>query len=267
MKIDFHTHIFPDKIAEKTISFLSKKGGIKNFGDGTADGLLKSMSKSGVDMSVILPVVTKPEQFTSINKFACRINEQYGGKLISFGGIHPLSENYKAELKEIKENGFQGIKLHPDYQGVFINDIRFKRIIYEASALDLIISVHAGIDVGYPNEAVKCPPERSLEVIREIKPEKLVLAHMGGWKQWEAVEELLCGENVWFDTGFCLEHMEESRFYSIIEKHGYDKILFATDNPWSDQSDYVNRMETFIFDEKVRSAIFGENVKKLLRLK
>ena len=35
MIIDFHTHVFPDKIAEKTIAYLSKKGGIPAFSDGS----------------------------------------------------------------------------------------------------------------------------------------------------------------------------------------------------------------------------------------
>ena len=44
MIIDFHTHMFPDKIAARTIDFLSKTGGDMNpFTDGTWKGL-KEMS-------------------------------------------------------------------------------------------------------------------------------------------------------------------------------------------------------------------------------
>ena len=38
----------------------------------------------------------------------------------------------------------KGIKLHPDYQDTYFNDIRYKRIISYATELGLIISVHAG---------------------------------------------------------------------------------------------------------------------------
>ena len=38
-------------------------------------------------------------------------------------------------LKELKHMGFKGIKLHPDYQETFIDDIRYKRIISYASEL------------------------------------------------------------------------------------------------------------------------------------
>ncbi len=95
MVIDFHTHIFPDAIAEKTIRFLGEKASIEAKADGTAAGLLRSMEEGGTDLSVILPVVTKPSQFQSILSFAEKINKTYPGKLFSFGGIHPDSEQYK----------------------------------------------------------------------------------------------------------------------------------------------------------------------------
>ena len=262
MIIDFHTHIFPDKIAERSVKYLAEKSGIEHNTDGTVAGLLKSMEEGRIDLSVVLPVATKPEQFSSITKFACFLNETYDN-IHSFGGLHPLSENYKEELNIIKREGLKGVKLHPDYQGMFIDDIRYKRIIYEASALGLIVLLHAGRDIGYP-EPVHCPPDRTLRVIEEIRPEKLVLAHLGGWRQWDAVEELLCGKNVWLDTAFCLEYISKEQFFRIIETHGFEKILFATDSPWSVQGDYVNRMEALIEDEGVRNAILGGNAERLL---
>ena len=40
MIIDFHTHIFPDKIAKKTIDFLAAKGNVTPYSDGSVNGLL-----------------------------------------------------------------------------------------------------------------------------------------------------------------------------------------------------------------------------------
>ena len=67
MIIDFHTHSFPDQSAEKTIKILEAKGGSKAFTDGTRLGLVNSMKAAGIDCSIVLPVLTKPEQFKSIN--------------------------------------------------------------------------------------------------------------------------------------------------------------------------------------------------------
>ena len=127
------------------------------------------MIEFGIDLSVIVPVATKPSQFESVNRFAKEINDAYKGKtLLSFGGIHPDSENYKKELDTIKELGIPGIKIHPDYQGVMIDDSRFMNIIEYADSLGLIIITHAGIDIGLP-EPVHCAPDKMRKVYDKIK--------------------------------------------------------------------------------------------------
>ena len=265
MVIDFHTHIFPDKIAAKTIEHLAWVGGITAATDGTLSGLLSSMERCGVDLSVILPVATKPSQFESIQSFAKSINEQYPGKLISFGGIHPDCEDYKKELDVIKEMGFKGIKIHPDYQGVMIDDIRFMRIIEYASELGLIILTHAGIDIGLPNP-VHCPPKKMRKVLDAIKPEKMVLAHLGGWSQWDEVYEYLAGESIWLDTAFIYDYITREQFLKILEKHGSDKILFATDSPWSDMAKGVDWIRNLALQKQAEEAILCGNAKRLLEI-
>ena len=263
MVIDFHTHIFPDKIAVKTIEHLAQVGGITAATDGTLSGLLSSMKRCGVDLSVILPVATKPSQFESIQSFAKSVNEQYPEKLLSFGGIHPDCEDYKKELDTIKEMGFKGIKIHPDYQGVMIDDIRFMRIIEYASELGLIILTHAGVDIGLP-EPVHCPPKKMRKVLDEIKPEKMVLAHLGGWSQWDEVYEYLAGEEVFMDTAFIYDYISKEQFFKILEKHGSDKILFATDSPWSDMAKGIHWIKELSLPQSVEENILSGNAKRLL---
>ena len=279
MIIDFHTHIFPDKIAAKTIESLGTLAGVKAATDGTLNGLMNSMEKSGVDMSVIMPVCTKPEQFDSVNKFAKKVNDTYEGKLLSFGGIHPDCENPKDKLKYIKSLGIPGIKIHPDYQRVMIDDVRFMRIIEYASELGLIILTHAGIDIGLPNP-VHCPPDKMRKVLDAIKPEKMVLAHYGGWKQWEEVCEYIVGENVYLDTAFLfgvgvktgedrqgtsdsssryINYIEQDMFMKILNHHDTSKILFATDSPWSDATAGIEYIRNLPIDEKDKNAILAKN--------
>ena len=296
MVIDFHRHIFPDKIAAKTIESLGAVAGVNAATDGTLNGLLDSMQKSGVNQSVIMPVCTKAEQFDSVNTFAKKINETYEGKLISFGGIHPDCENTKKKLKYIKSLGIPGIKIHPDYQRVMIDDIRFMRIIEYANELGLIILTHAGIDIGLP-EPVHCPPDKMRKVLDTLKPEKMVLAHLGGWKQWEEVYDCLAGENVYLDTAFMVgvsvnhkknrpllsadnqnvnsvsenrakytEYIEQNLFLKILKKHGTDKILFATDSPWSNVITGIEYIQNLPISEEDKKQILGKNAMRLLKL-
>lgn len=266
MIIDFHTHIFPDKIAAKTIASLSSAANITSATDGTLHGLLESMNQSGVDLSVIQPVVTKPEQFESVNRFAQSINEKFGGRLLSFGGIHPNCEDYKQKLNQIKELGLPGIKIHPDYQNVMIDDVRFMNIIEYADELGLIILTHSGIDIGLP-DPVHCPPDKVRKVLDKLKPKKLVLAHYGAWKQWEAVYEYLAGENVYLDTAFTFEYIEQDLFLKILQKHSSDKILFATDSPWSDAAEGIKALNHFPLSQNIKDNILGNNATKLLQMK
>jgi len=286
MVIDFHTHIFPDKIAAASIAHLENVSGVMAATDGTLEGLLASMEKNSVDMSVILPVVTKPSQFESINRFAAEINQQYGldegiatdgesvfgsgiGRLLSFGGIHPDCEDYKGCLNKIKELGLKGIKLHPDYQGTFINDIKYMRIIEYASELDLIVITHAGFDVGIP-EPMHCPPKFAREVIDKVQPKKFVLAHMGGMaskgdiKKWDEVEEYLVGQNVWLDTAYVLPVMGQKDFERIAKNHGVEKILFASDSPWQDQKTCKEILQKMNFSEDELQQMFAKNASNLL---
>ena len=266
MVVDFHTHIFPEAIAERTIRALEARSGMRAYTDGTLDGLLAAMQANGIDLSVILPVVTKPSQWESVNTFAQKVNERYAGKLLSFGGIHPDSPDYKRELDGIKARGLCGIKLHPDYQGVMIDDERYLRIIAYADELGLIVITHAGVDIGLP-EPVHCPPERLRRVLREVKPKRFVAAHYGGWRQWEAVYEQLAGEDVYLDTSCTAGHLEPELFLRILKKHDENKILFATDSPWGDGGRGIAALKQLDLPETVLEKILSGNAKRLLQWK
>lgn len=266
MIIDFHTHVFPDKIAKKTIEYLSAKGGIPPFAKGTTESLLNKMSEGSVDISVTLPVVTNPKQFESINRFAAEINLAFGEKIISFGGIHPLCEDIEGKMKLLKEMGFKGVKIHPDYQGEFITHEGYIKILECAKDLDLIVVTHAGIDCGFIGEAVKCPPELAKEVIKKVKHPKLVLAHLGACDMMNEVMDSLAGENVYFDTAYVLKRTSESDFKKLIFRHGIEKILFATDSPWSDIKTDVNIIKSYGLDKDDEEKIFYKNAKALLSL-
>lgn len=262
MIIDFHTHMFPDKIAESTIRFLAETCKTPPHTNGTYEGLLSSTQEAGITLSVALPVVTKPSQFRSVNEFASHYRNE---NILSFGGLHPACSDHRSELRELKEMGFLGIKLHPDYQDMYFNDIRYKRILDYASELGLIVVVHAGVDPKCPNN-VHCTPRMIEEVLNEVAPEKLVLAHFGANKMWDEVEELLIGRNVYLDTAVVLDTMPEEQFVRMVHAHGADKILFATDSPWRGQKEFVTRMNEIGLTEEERAQIFSGTACKLLNI-
>lgn len=269
MIIDFHTHIFPDRIANATISALSENASIPAHSNGAYDGLCDSMRRAGVDISVNLPVVTRPTQFNSITAFASQINQKAGTfpRVISFAGIHPDDDDYECHLEFVKKMGFLGIKLHPDYQGVFFDDERYIRILKKAKELDLITVTHAGFDGAFVGQEIKCTPRRAVNALDKIGGYgKLVFAHMGANELFDEVYSTLAGENVYFDTSYVLPHIKKELLFKIIEKHSEDKILFATDSPWQGQKEQISILKSYSLGDVVENKIFYENASKLLKL-
>jgi len=280
MIIDFHTHVFPEKIAQKALKALSDSSRTIPYTDGTVAGRKESMKEAGIDYCVNLAVATKPSQVESINTVAINgLDKEKESGIIEFGSMHPDYENYKKELKRIAEAGVKGIKIHPAFCEFDIIDTRFLNIIYEASANNLVILTHAGWDIGF--EAANYIPVSSLIRIADtIGPKKMVLAHMGGWNDWETVEKYLAGSDYYFDTSFSIgrinkradlrdpmrtENMKDEDFIRLCRKHGTDKILFGTDSPWSNQTEYVKFIEKSDFTKEEKEKIYYINAKKILK--
>lgn len=263
MIIDFHTHIFPDKIAPKTIAYLSEKGNTKAYGEGTLSSIKTDMKKNGIDRCAILPVATAARQVDSINRMAAEINGTDG--IIYAGAIHPQSENIGEILDFIKDAGLFGIKIHPDYQGERFDSPAYIKIMAEAAKRDLITITHAGVDIGYPDD-VHCTPDMVLHVLSELSgiiDNKLVLAHMGGCDYPDEVIEKLVGQPVYFDTSYVLDRYSE-KCQEIIIKHGADKILFATDYPWSDGRKFIEIIKSFGLSKEDEEKIFSKNALNLI---
>lgn len=267
MIIDFHTHVFPEKIAAATVGALASSANTRPYSDGTVAGLLDSLRAGGADAAVNLPVLTKPSQFDSIARFASEINrrEYTDARIISFAGIHPDCEDFEERLKFVKESGFLGIKIHPDYQSTFIDDERYVRILECAKALDLITVTHAGVDGAYIGQPVKCTPDRVLNLLDKIGGyPKLVLAHIGGDRMLDEVYSKLAGTDVYFDTAYSLHSVSENEFKKILEKHGDEKILFATDSPWRNIGEEVEIIKSYKLGKDTEKKIFSENARLLL---
>ena len=286
MLIDFHTHSFPDELAGKVIPKIADKAAIRYYTEATNTSLLESMQNAGIDMSVILPVVTRPSQHITINETAKYINEKYFPRLLSFGGIHPDNENCREILKGLVRDGIKGIKLHPLYQGVAIDDTRNLRIIENACELGMIVVIHAGKDLSFPGDLVS--PERISHMLDRINPDKIVLAHMGSYAQWDEVYEILCGRGAYLDTSFALNpvrpmtdsqddinrlngnpilvpSLSRELFRKMVKKNGADHILFASDSPWCDQKETYEMVDCSL-EEKDKNQVFYENALRLLDL-
>ena len=264
MIIDFHTHAFPDALAERAMGRLVGDGhGIyPPCSDGTVAGLIRCMDGFGVDASVIQPIVTKPSQTENLNRWAKSVESE---RICSFGGIHPETDDYKRDIDFVASLGIRGLKFHVEYQGFVLDDPKMLRIYDYAFEKGLIILHHAGFDPAF-KPPFRSSPDRFLNVVKQMQGGTMIAAHLGGHAQWDDVLDKLAGENIYLDTSMGQKFYSPEQFISIVRAHGADKILFGSDSPWSRADEEIELIKNSALTEEEKNLILGENAKRLLKL-
>lgn len=268
MIIDFHTHAFPEKIASRTVELLmancEKVSGfpMTNHTDGTARGLIEVERRAGVDLAVVLPIVTNPKQTETINRVAKETNGAKCG-LYSFGSLHPADPDALAWVDRIAEEGFRGIKLHPEFQNFYADSDESIAICRRAAKYGMTVILHTGKDAGYP-PPVHATPDMLLRVIDKVPDLCLVAAHFGGWNMWDEVAEKLVGTPIYFDTAFIADFIDRDLVRDVISAHGAEKILFGSDCPWEDPAHTLEFLRSLEIDREDLTKICGDNAARLL---
>ncbi|MBR2480013.1 MAG: amidohydrolase family protein [Clostridia bacterium] len=265
MIIDFHTHIFPDKLAEKALTTLSinaKVAGYEPVHNLTKRGLLEKMDDFGVDLSVVCPVATKPTQSEKNLEWGMAIRDD---RITSLAGLFPDGENWKKNVDNAVAMGYKGIKLHPEYQNFILDEDRMLSKYEYAFNKGMFILFHAGYDpIG--KEPFKSNPQMFLHLVKEFRGAKIVAAHFGGHAQWADVEEYLAGEDIYLDTSMGFKYYSKDCFLSILEKHGSKKILFGSDSPWSNAGEELEVLRNMPIGEEQLQDILYKNASELLGL-
>ena len=263
MIIDFHTHVFPDKVASRAINELSTtlEGEYKPFSDGTVAGLIKNMDDWNIDVSVLAPVATKQSQVRKINEWTAGLSSD---RLVCFGGIYPHCEDYKSDIDYAVSLGLKGLKFHAEYQNFFVDDTHMLRIYDYALSKGLILLHHAGFDPAFP-APFKSSPKQFANVIKAMRGGVIVAAHLGGHDQWDDVEKYLAGSEIYLDTSMGFEYFPHESFLRIVAKHGADKILFGSDAPWSNAKTEIEILRSLQLPKDDTDAILGGNAIRVLK--
>ncbi|MCL2281128.1 MAG: amidohydrolase family protein [Dehalococcoidia bacterium] len=264
MIIDFHTHVFPDNLAPRAMEVLA--AGIDNLyppvSDGTLAGLLHNMDKWSIAISVVQPVITKQPQFKKTNEWVASICSD---KIMGFGAVFPHTDDYKRDIDFVVSLGLKGLKFHAEYQDFCVDDLRMLEIYDYALSRGLILLHHAGFDPAFL-PPFHSSPQRFSKVVQAMKGGVIVLAHLGGHQQWSDVEKYLAGSNVYLDTSMGFDYFPHEQFLRIVEKHGTDKILFASDAPWSNAKSEIEQLRALPISDDDISAILSGNAKRILNL-
>lgn len=260
---DMHTHCFPDALAPKALPHLAEISKTPYFGSGTYDDLCEKSVKAGYTGFMILHIATKPEQMENVNRFAAACQKD---RALCFGSVYPTVPEAVEALYCIHSLNLCGVKLHPDYQNFFVNDPRVFPVYETAAKLKLPITFHAGRDP-YSPDIVHCTPEMLAEVSTRFPDLTIIAAHMGGMEMDADVEKHLVGrKNVYFDTAFATRALPAERCKQLIHRHGVEKILFATDFPWSTAETECAFLESLALLPDELSRIYYKNADQLFHI-
>ena len=140
--------------------------------------------------------------------------------------------------------------------------------------------MHSGLEIGYPG-VVRCSPEMTASALKQLGNIPIVLAHMGGWKNWDRVADLLGPTGCMLDTALSLGSivprepghyrdeelplLDEAAFCSLVRTFGSNRILFGTDSPWADQAQEADRIRALPLTEEEKENILWRNAGALLK--
>ncbi len=260
--INAHAHIYPEKIAAKATDTIGVFYDIKmNMPAGTAERLIEDGAKAGITRYVVHSVATTAHQVRSINEFIKREVDEHP-EFIGFITLHQdlTEEEIFHEVDWALENGFHGIKLHPDFQKFNIDDPAVEKF-YRAAEGRLPILFHVGDD-----RYEYSKPHRLVRMAKKYPRLQFIAAHFGGYRCWEDADLYVGLDNVYFDTCSSLPFITPERATELIKLLGADRFFFATDFPMWDSRGELERFNKLTLTDKERKMIFSENIKKLLKI-
>jgi predicted TIM-barrel fold metal-dependent hydrolase len=258
--IDVHTHAFPDAIAGRAVARLEVPD-YKARHDGTVAGLLRSMDAAGVGQSVICSIATKPEQFGSILRWSLAVAS---ARLTPFASVHPADPDAAAHIREVRDSGLKGLKIHPYYQDFDLAEDRLMPFYEAVTASGLVLVAHTGYDMAFARDQ-RASPEKILTVITRFPELRFVATHFGGWEYWGEVERLLIGKPLMMEISLSLDRLGPDVARRMALAHSPDHLLFGSDSPWGTPSDTLQALRSLNLEDELLGKILGGNAARLLR--
>lgn len=258
--VDIHTHAFPEKIALRAVAKLAEHTGeYIPLLDGRLSSLVSSMDDAGISVCCLASIATRPGQASSILEWSKSIRSERVEPLPSF---HPFSPTREAEIEQIAEEGFRGIKLHPFYQDFKADDESVFPAYEQLSAAGLFVLFHSGNDISFPGLDYAAP-FRIAKIHKNFPGLRIVAAHLGGWHDWADVLENIVGKDIGIDTSFSHE-ADPAAVRKILSMHSPEQVYFGSDSPWTSQKKSVSYIQSLDLSDEYKEKILSLNALKLL---
>lgn len=258
--IDFHTHIFPHKLAERAVASIGGYYSLPMECDGTSERLLKSTELLPNLRFVISSATLKPQNLLHGNDYLLE-EAALHKEFIPFSSFHPLltEKEICAELDRVKALGSMGIKLHPDFQHFNIDEPSLIPAYKYCAELGLPILFHVGDE-----NTDFSTPARLYNLLDKVPGLKIAAAHLCGYQAWDAAEAILIGTPVYTDISDAITYLPVERFVSMVRKHGVERVMFGSDFPLRSSESVYEQFETLPFSEDEKEWISHRSAEAFL---
>lgn len=256
---DNHVHVYPEAIAEKAVRSLNAFYDFVSAGKGTLADYM-AQAKGRASGMLMFCVATNPHQVPKVNDgiaAAAETARKEGFTVVAYAGLHQDTEDKPAELDRCRAMGLTGVKLHPDIQGVDIDDPRLFALYDYAQQYDLPICFHMGDN--RPQYRFS-EPRKLAKVLTQFPRLRVIAAHLGGYRaRLEAIEYLAGNEYVWYDTSSSLWYLTPEEAADSVRKLGAERCLFATDYPVATIESELARLDLLGLTDRQKEMIHHEN--------
>jgi len=279
MIIDFHTHIFPPKINQDRLRHIDRDPLFALLYSrpqaklATAEELIASMDKTGVEISVIINAGwTTNELCRETNDYILESIARYSKRLIGFCTVQPKSiDAAVAEIERCARAGARGIgEMRPDIQSFDLTDEEVMTPFVAALRKHkLILLTHASEPVGHDYRGKGAITPDVLYPFSTRYPDvPFVCAHWGGGLPFYALmpEVKQAMKNVYFDTAASPFLYSPQIYRRVADLVGADRILFGTDYPLLSPTRLLDEINTTDLSEAEKRLILSENARRLLGL-
>ena len=219
------------------------------------------MAAAGVDRAVCLAVADAPERLEAANRFVGGLPEPF----IGFGTVH-AGRSPEENLESLRASGCRGVKVHPLFQGYPLSDPRLWAVL-DALRGEFPCVFHVGPEQpGHPNDLA--PPRMVADIAKAFPDLVVIAAHFGGFHAYEEALEHLIGLPIYLDTSWppSVAELGSAHVRSVIERHGADRVVFATDWPMADPAREIAAIEALGLAPVDTEGILGGTLAGLLRL-
>ena len=267
MKVfDIHTHTYPEAIADRAVESLGRFYDFVPEGRGTYADLSAHAPACDVRGFLLFSVATNAHQVEKVNSTIAALAEKSRGEgytTVGFAGMHQDFPDFEGEMKRAYDMGLRGVKLHPDIQGIDIDDPKLLPL-YDMLQGWMPVYFHIGDD----RPQYRFSEPKKLRRVLDMFPKlEVVAAHLGGYKASEEAIEYLSGhERVWYDTSSALWYLSTAEAERIISRLGHERVMFGSDYPVMYPASDLERFMKIPMTAAQREDILWNNAMRFLQI-